>query len=398
MRVTNQSGIRSSVMRSDLISVAARKFETVFGRRPTNAALAPGRVNLIGEHTDYNDGFALPMAIDRHTVVHAARSKGGVTTLIAADLNEQVEIDIRNPSHEKSRGFAAYVQGVAAQFEARSELPQLDLLITGDVPRASGLSSSASLEVAVAMLLKHMIGVDATALEIALLCQRAEREFVGVPCGVMDMYAIALGKAGHALLIDCRSLEYEAVPFPANQATLLIVDTGVQRTLRSGEYGKRRQVCEDAARALGVSALREVSREMIENSDLDDDHRRKAMHVVSENARVLDAVRALRSSNFAALGDLMFSSHASLRDWYEVSIDELNAVVDAAASLQSNGGGVFGARMTGAGFGGCAIVLCETEAGDAVARAISKSFNDRFGRTPTTFATHAVDGAQAIEL
>lgn len=387
-----------------LVAQARQAFAARFGRPPRFGAGAPGRVNLIGEHTDYNDGFVMPLAIDRYTVIVAAIASDNRSSIFARDLDRVETVDLTALLTAIPGSFANYVLAVVEQFQKRGvPIANLDLLITGNLPRGSGLSSSASLEVAVATLLEQ---VHAAALpplpplDKALLCQVAEQQFVGVPCGIMDMFIISVAQPDTAMLIDCRSLQHELVPFPTpDEAALLIFDTGVERSLRSGEYAKRRQVCAAAAQRLGVPSLRDANiAQVIESPALDDDERRKALHVVSENARVLDAAAALRAGDFARLGELMFQSHGSLRDLYDVSIDELNLLVDLAHAARDRNGDVWGARLTGAGFGGCAIVLCRPEARQRVAAELSEKFTDRFGRAPGVFPAKAVAGAQSVHL
>jgi galactokinase len=379
-----------------LVESACEVYARRFGRPPRFGAIAPGRVNLIGDHTDYNMGFVLPIAIDRHTIALADWSQSESSTLCAPDVDQELTLDVRQPLAPISGGFANYVLGVMREFQERSDaLRNVDLLITGNLPRGAGLSSSASVEVAIATLLEQMLDVSIAPLEKALLCQRAEHRFAGVPCGIMDMLVIAAACADHALLIDCRSLHHEAVGFPdAHRAALLVFNTGVERSLTGGAYARCREACEEAARELGVRWLRDATVEMIEHSQLQGDCRSKALHVVQEHQRVALAAEALRQGDLATLGELMFVSHRSLRELFEVSVPELDVIVDAAREHAT----VWGARMTGAGLGGCAIVLCSADAANAIAARIASAFERQFSRAPAYFITGAAAAARPLDF
>ena len=303
---------------------------------------APGRVNLIGEHTDYNGGFVMPVAIDRRTTVAAGRRDDG--TLLGRSL--QLVDDT---------GWMAYVDGVArALAEQGVDVGGASVLVDSDIPPGAGLSSSAALEVAVAAALAALAGTELAQPELAAVAHRAETEFVGVPVGVMDQTVVALALQGHAVFLDTRSLEVEQVPFDprAHGLSLVVIDSGVRRRLDDGRYAERRKECEAAAAALGVAQLRDATLADIEASAMDETLRRRARHVVREDDRVLRAVEALRAGELLALGSLLLASHASLRDDFDVSSDELDIIVEEAMDR-----GAIGARMTGAGFGGCAIAL-----------------------------------------
>ena len=384
----------------DTVGEAGRLFEKRFGRRPRFAASAPGRVNLIGEHTDYNDGYVLPMAIDRWAVVVADRAAaGGPSTLCGPDLGEEVTVDVTGPLAPRPGGagsFANYLLGVIDQFKGGHEIPNLDLLLTSSVPLGAGLASSAAVEVATGVLLQQVLGVDLGPLELALLCQRAEHAFPGTPCGLMDMFVATHAEPGHALLIDCRTRRSRPVPMP-QRVSVLIADTGVRHELAEGAYADRRRTCAEAARKLGVPALRDALAGGLAASKLDDVHRRRARHVIDENQRTLVAAAALATGDLEALGEVMFDGHASLRDLFEVSCPELDVLVEAAAALRGDGG-VIGARMTGAGFGGCVVVLGRPETTTRVAETLRRRFAERFGRRPECFAVTAAGGARTITL
>ena len=380
------------------LSSAASRFESRFGRRPTLAACAPGRVNLIGEHTDYNQGFVLPMAIDRQTVVVGDLARRKQSTVWAIDLEKTLEIDLALPLAPMPGHAANYLLGVAQQFIRRGHiLPNIEIAVTSTVPMGAGLSSSASVEVAFATFLEQMHGIKLNPLEKALLCQHAEHEFPGTPCGIMDMLVSVMAVEGHALLIDCRSNQFQPVRLPDSaDATVLIVDTKVKHALAGSEYASRRATCEAAARELGVPSLRDATIDRLEKGRLTVDQRCKALHVISENKRTVLAAAALGSGDLRSFGNLMFASHDSLRDLFQVSCRELDVLVGAARKMR--GEAVFGARMTGGGFGGCAIVLCRTPALAAVQEQLQNEFTAAFGRPCATFTAVAAGPARALPI
>lgn len=286
----------------------------------------------------------------------------------------------------------SYVAGVVAGYEARRPLPAFDLALATSVPIGAGLSSSASLEVAVATLIESMTSTALDPLDKARLCQRAEHEWAGVPCGIMDQLVSVLGREGHALLIDCRSLDVTHVPMPPD-AAVVVADTGVRHELAAGEYAKRRAACASAAAKLGLASLRDASPGMADDPRLGDEERRCVRHVTTENGRVIAAVEAMRKGDLPRLGRLMNESHESLRRDYRVSCAELDALVEAARGVE----GVFGARMTGGGFGGCAIAWCRHDAMDDISRRLTARYQERFGRACAVFHSAPSAGARAIE-
>jgi galactokinase len=372
-------------------------------------ALSPGRVNLIGEHVDYAGGLVLPLAINRGTVVTAVPAGRGSGTVIASRAKgHSLSLppgDAWSRRTAQAERWANYPLGTLALLrEAGVALPDLHLEISGDVPLGGGLSSSASLMVATAVAALAAVGVDAEAfgrLRLAKLCQRAESEWAGVPCGLMDPAIAALGRTGHAMLLDCRDESFEFVPTPAG-IEVVVFDSGVRHRLADGGYAARRNSVEEAERsvaAAGGGSLRELSERgdgeaFLASLGLSDATLRRGRHVVREIARVRQAVEAMQrgsSGDRERLGEILFAGHASLRDDFAVSVAELDAIVDAAGEA-----GAFGARLTGAGFGGCAIALVATGTAEAVAAGVVERFARRFGREPRWFVTGACDGARVV--
>ena len=372
---------------SDLISLFRSRFST----SPAFIARAPGRVNLIGEHTDYNEGFVLPMAIDRDVTIAGAPRPDRTVRLYSVDFDQTSEFSLDSIQPDPAAPWSNYMRGVAMMLQNDGlALRGFDGVVRGDVPIASGLSSSAATEMATVMAFSAASGQSIDGVRAARLSQRAENQFVGVNCGIMDQFISSLGKAQHALLIDCRSLDYELVPVPAG-VTVLVVDTTAPRTLAGSAYNQRRSECEEGARLLGAKSLRDVSGAAFERrrSELPAVIAKRCAHIVHENQRVLDAVAALRRNDLSVFGALMNQSHDSLRDLYEVSSKELDAVVDIARGEP----GVHGARMTGAGFGGCAIALVDDGAAEALAAKVAVEYPRRTGRTPNIYPSLASDGA-----
>ncbi len=364
-----------------------------FGASPAFVVRAPGRVNLIGEHTDYNDGFVLPMAIDRAVWI-AGRPRGDRRIIgYSLDLGQTVKFSLES-IHKEEAGWGEYLKGVAwALQEAGYPLRGWEGVIAGDVPIGAGLSSSAALEMAAARVFAVVSGWPWNSAAMARIGQRAENEWVGVNCGIMDQMIAAVGKAGYALLIDCRSLETQPVPLPPD-TTVVVLDTATRRGLVDSAYNERRARCEVAARFFGVPALRDVSvaRFQAQADRLDEVTRRRARHVVTENARTLQAADAMRRGDAVELGQLMNSSHASLRDDFEVSSDELESMVACAQQEQ----GCYGARMTGAGFGGCAVALVRAAVARAFAAAVTTCYRATTGVAPNVYLCAATNGAEVV--
>ena len=383
-----------------LAQQTASDFVKAFGREPSWIAAAPGRVNIIGEHTDYNDGFVFPMAIERYTVIAAAPNNLPGITLRSAAGQGVAAIDLGRPLKPGPRGaWSNYPAGVIAGFIARNIVPAgFDAVIHSTVPLGGGLSSSASLEVATATLLEAVTGAKLDPVEKALLCQKAEHDYAGMPCGIMDQFISTLGQKDHVLLLDCRSRRTELVPFTDSTMAILITNTNVKHELTGSEYPTRRRQCEAAALALGVPSLRDATGELLERSrgKLDEVVYRRARHVIGEIARTPLAAAAIRRGDWAEAGTAMYASHASLRDDYEVSCSELDTVVDIARAIGPSGG-VFGCRMTGGGFGGCAVALVKTDSVDAVVATLGRQYEAATGIAPTMFVSRPAQGATVLK-
>ncbi|HLK90926.1 MAG TPA: galactokinase [Polyangia bacterium] len=374
-------------------------FRAASGRDAEAVAFAPGRVNLIGEHTDYNDGFVLPAAVDRGVAVAARRVPGDTFTLHALDLGQSCTFSrgafARDPHHP----WANYFQGVVWALSGRGiEVPACEAAVTGDLPRGAGLSSSAAYEVAALLVLRALGGLALSSLDVAKLAREAENGFVGVACGIMDQMASTFGAAGRALLIDCRSLAHQTVEIPPGLA-IVVVNSGVHHELASSEYNKRRAECEEGVRILsslraGIRALRDV--------DPDDEARffaklppvvrKRCRHIVSENARVLAAVTALRAGDTTRLKVLLAASHFSLRDDYEVSCPELDVLVDLALAHPA----CHGARLTGAGFGGSTVNLVDASSVAPFSGAVAAGYRERTGRTAEILVFEPSAGARLL--
>ena len=376
-------------------SAAVEAFEKAFGYPSVRLYRAPGRVNLIGEHTDYNDGFVLPMAIDRAVWLAAASRSDRQVRVRAVNLerDDLFALDGLRPSREAH--WANYVRGVLAMLElAGHRLAGLDLAYSGDVPIGAGLSSSAAVEMAVAAAARDLFSLDLSPLDLARLSQRAEHEFTGTQCGLMDQLISAVGQEGQAMLIDCRAFTWQPVPLP-HDAVVVVCDTGRRRGLVDSAYNERRAQCEEGARRLGVSALRDLDVASFEaqSKDLPPVLRRRCKHVVHENDRTLRAAQALREGDLHSFGRLMNESHTSLRDLYEVSCEEL----DLMAALAQSQPGCWGARMTGAGFGGCAVALVDMPAVDAFTHNVAAVYERQTQRTPVLYVCQASAGAGLVE-
>ncbi|OOF67577.1 galactokinase [Rodentibacter caecimuris] len=370
-------------------------FNEKFDRTFNFNVYAPGRVNIIGEHTDYNDGFVMPCAINYGTAICGATREDHLWRVYAADFNEFDEFSLTTELAKSEKKWANYVRGVVKFIQERCpEFNQgADLVISGNVPLSAGLSSSASLEVAVGKFCQQIGNLPLTDTEIALIGQKAENHFVGANCGNMDQLISALGQKGHLLLIDCRSLRTQLIPIPDNIA-IMIVNSNVKHDLVTGEYNIRRQQCEKAAKFFGVKALRDVSmidflEKEMELSEIDPEVAKRARHVISENKRVLEAVNALQVGDLSLLGKLMAQSHDSMRDDFDITVPEIDYLVELAQLAIGNSGG---ARMTGGGFGGCIVAVAPIEKVDAVRQIIADNYEKTTGRKEDFYVCTASQG------
>ena len=361
---------------------------------------APGRVNLIGEHTDYNDGFVLPFAIERSTLVAGAVRDDFKIVVRSLNLDAAAEIDLSREG-SPSKAWTDYVEGVARALVRRGvAVSGADLLIDSDVPAGAGLSSSAALKMSVGLALSRLAGGDVDRTVLALAGQEAEHRWVGTMCGIMDQMVVSRGRRDHALLIDCRTLDARPVPLVLGGYVILVCDSGVKHELATSGYNERRRACEEGAAMLSkarpIKALRDVSEEEFarREHELPEPIRRRCRHVVGENQRTTDAAEALAAGDLARVGALMNASHASLRDDYEVSCSELDLLVETAQAQA----GVLGARMTGGGFGGCTVNLVESARVPALEAALGAAYERTVGRRPVTFITRATDGARELSL
>lgn len=383
-----------------IITQARDAFASVFEGQADVVVQAPGRVNLIGEHTDYNEGFVFPSAIDRWAVV-AARSRVDSRVRIYSAMHEEVAEFRVDDVLEALGSWADYPKGVVREFQKLGHaLCGFEAAIVGNVPMGAGLSSSAAVEMAVGKGMVVLNRIEISGPDLALLGQRAENHFVGVNCGIMDQFISANGRAGHALFLDCRDLSFELVPLFGDDVQIVICNSGVTRGLTDSAYNDRRSACESGvsllARAVGedIRALRDVSMEILDvyGGALSETVLKRCRHVITENERTQRAVALLKDGDLSGFGQLMVASHESLRDDYEVSGKELDLLVEIALNVP----GVFGARMTGAGFGGCTVNIVERDAVPALADAINEQYLGTTGLTPEIYVCSAVNGAELV--
>ncbi|MGA8215008.1 MAG: galactokinase [Candidatus Sulfotelmatobacter sp.] len=377
--------------------LVAAQFREMFG---SNARIfrAPGRVNLIGEHTDYNDGFVMPAALEFYTWVAAAKREDRALEAYSALFGEKISLSLDTLDGPPRRHWSDFIRGVAAVLQNSGyKLAGANLVIHGEVPLGAGLSSSASLEVATALALSSLAGIDVPRLELMKLCQKAEHEFVGTRCGIMDQFVAVYGATGHALMLDCRSLENQLLPMPQD-LRLVVCNSMVRHELAAGEYNRRRADCEEGVKILQphlpeIRALRDVEVADLETWKhlLPATVYRRCRHVITENQRVLAAAKVLQSGEADRFGQLMYQSHASLRDDYQVSCRELDLLVELASSRP----GVYGARMTGGGFGGCTVNLLSVETSDSFKEYIVRKYHDATGIIPEIYVCEPGQGAQA---
>lgn len=383
---------------STLLNSAKEQFLKNYGTQPEVAACAPGRVNIIGEHTDYNDGFVFPMALPMVTLVVGRRNNSNkcqITTLSeSADEPRKVEFEVPSASNKLSPSkpaWANYVKGVLAMFT--SDVPGFDAIITTSVPLGGGLSSSASLEVAMFTFLETLTGKPADTLQAkALACQKAEHEFAAMPCGIMDQFISTMGKEGNALLIDCRSLEATLVPLSDPSVVFVIINSNVRHTLTGSEYPNLRKNCHEAAALMGKKSLRDATNEDVQKhqSSMTDIMKMRIKHVMTEIERTTNAIESLKKQDYITFGKLMTASHNSLKNDYEVSCAELDELVTAALEVD----GVYGSRMTGGGFGGCTVTLVKQQNVNQLIEHIKKKYSG----TPTFYVCKPSHGARSLSL
>ena len=376
-----------------LVETCIAEFESHFGGTPEIVVRAPGRVNLIGEHTDYNDGFVMPLAIDRYTVIALSPTSHGRMTLHSIDHGEVLDVDLATLTRDKMT-WREYPKGVAkALQDAGHSLTGWQGTTNCDIPMGAGLSSSASYELAIARAFSATSNFEWDPNAMALLGQKAENQWVGVNCGIMDQMISAVGQTDHAVLIDCRDLKTRAVPLPEGTA-VVILDTATRRGLVDSAYNERREQCEQASAFFGAKVLRDVTLSEFESrgTTLDELVRKRARHVITENARTQEAADAMERGDAERLGQLMNESHNSLRDDFEVSNDELNAIVDIARAQP----GCLGARMTGAGFGGCAVALVKEKKLSKFVDVVSDAYTTQTALCPNIYTCKASQGAEQL--
>ncbi|MEF1203810.1 galactokinase [Vibrio owensii] len=384
---------------SDLIQNVKSSFEQVLGYAPSHIIQAPGRVNLIGEHTDYNDGFVLPCAINYQTVVAAAKRDDNLVRVVSFDYGNAVdEFDIsQDITFQADKMWVNYIRGVVKCLLDRGYyFTGADISVSGNVPQGAGLSSSASLEVVIGQTFKVLFSLEISQAEIALNGQQAENEFVGCNCGIMDQMISAEGRENHAMLLDCRSLETEAVSMPEDMA-VVIINSNKKRGLVDSEYNTRRQQCEEAARIFGVKALRDVTIEQFNEkaSELNELVAKRARHVITENDRTVEAAKALRSYDIKRMSELMAQSHASMRDDFDITVKEIDTLVEMVKNVIGEQGGV---RMTGGGFGGCVVALVPSTLVDEVKATVEANYEAATGLKESIYVCQAKEGAGPVEV
>mgnify|MGYP001580158274 CR=1 FL=1 len=373
------------------------RFKAMYGKQPV-VYRAPGRGNIIGEHTDYNDGYVLPMAIDRYVVMAGGLAPGDVFRSCSMDLDELQFFRSNDPEGKKNGDWSNYLRGVVDGCRAEGLWPgPMNIMLQSEVPVGGGLSSSAAIEVATATLIEAASRKKLDVKRKALIAQQAEHDYAGVPCGIMDQFASALCGEGQLMLLDCRSEEPLMVPFTDPDIAVLIINSNVKHELTGGEYAERRGQCEQVAAHLGIKALRDADMGRLDanRGDLDEVLYRRARHVVTENARTLEAAEAFSAGRWSRVGELMAASHASLRDDFEVSCPELDVLVELALGL-GQGNGVYGSRMTGGGFGGCTVSLVDRNAVDAVAETIRQEYREKTGIEPAFHLSGPARGAHVL--
>ena len=378
------------------MSLASSSFSAAVTHRDFLVS-APGRVNLIGEHTDYNQGWVLPMAIESGIQMQVCRRSDHLALVQSEKEKQAVHIDLTRPISPGPLAWGRYVEGVLAGYQNLGwKIPGFEVRVSSNLPAGGGLSSSAALELATATAIETLCQKSLPPIQRALLCQRAEHQFANVPCGIMDQFAITFAQPGHVLLLDCSSNAMTHIPFDSSSVVILVINSGVKHALADGEYAKRRAECEDAAKWLKVPSLRQVSRKLWqdEGSPLPEPLGRRVKHLISENERTLAFVAALRASDWKTAGHLMYASHESLTLDYQVSCPELDKIVELAQAIP----GVYGCRMTGGGFGGCAVALIEKKQANQIMGELKRQYKNASGITPALFLTAAARGPKVTPL
>lgn len=384
---------------SELVQNVMTSFEAVLGYKPSHIIQAPGRVNLIGEHTDYNDGFVLPCAIDYQAVVAATKRDDNLVRVVSADYGNAIdEFDLsRAITFQQDKMWANYIRGVVSCLTMKGyEFTGADIAVSGNVPQGAGLSSSAALEVVIGQTFKVLHNLEISQADLALIGQQAENDFVGCNCGIMDQMISAEGRENHAMLLDCRTLETELVSMPEHMV-VMIINSNKKRGLVDSEYNARREQCEEAARLFGVSALRDVTIDQFNDkcSMLDDMVAKRARHVITENDRTLQAAKALRDHDMKRMGELMAASHASMRDEFEITVTEIDLLVEMVKEVIGEEGGV---RMTGGGFGGCIVALVPPKLVERVTSVVQERYQRETGLKESIYVCKAKDGAGLVEV
>jgi len=380
----------------ELAANAVKRFKTEFGASPTAASFAPGRVEVLGNHTDYNGGYVLPAALQQGTVITGRAIPGDTATLIAADFDRKASFSVSNPARDEENSWASYVIGVVDELsKAGLKIGAFEAVITSTVPTGAGLSSSASLEVATAFLLKSLYPYELGKMETALLCQRAENKFVGVNCGIMDQFASVYGEEDSLLFLDCQNLKNETVKMGRHDIAIVICNSGVKHALTGGDYNIRRAECMSAAAHFGVELLRDVSWDdfVAHEVELTFEQRKRTRHILTENARVLALRDAIRGTDADAIKSIVAEGHASMRDLFENSTPELDVLVDIALGHQ----GCYGARMSGGGWGGATVNLVQLDAVEDFAASLSSKYLKSTGREASIILSKAGQGARTLD-
>ena len=390
----------TALKQDELVLKTREKFREFYGRFPRWIVAAPGRVNIIGEHTDYNGGFVFPMGIERYTILaadNATDTSSDKVSVRCMRFNETSNIKLSSIVRGEPK-WSNYIRGVILGYQQKGiSVPPLDVMMNSSVPLGGGLSSSAALEVATGTLIEAATDKHISLKDKALIGQQAEHVFAGVPCGIMDQFISAMARKDSIMLLDCRSYETHWTTISDQGVAFLIINSNVKHQLASGEYGKRRSECEQAAKILNVDLLRDATIEMLESakSKMNNIYYRRAKHVITENKRTIEAAAALEKSQLEEAGRLMFESHQSLKNDFEVSCSELDCIVNIAKKIGTDGG-VYGCRMTGGGFGGCAIALVKTNFIPQITEAIEKEYKTKTGLNCTIFSTRPAEGAHII--